>query len=148
MVGLGNRTGISIFLAAFPIVQLFQLYGRQGEEAVVEFHDLLATAPVVFQNYIVDTKRGEISFHALSQQTPVTVTPTIDALLDITHDQGPPTFGKSVHDQRQEIAPLHGRGVLKLVDHDMFVKISRFLEQKRGVVPGDQHVEQAGRVTQ
>ena len=95
----------------------------------------------MLQNHVIRTESSQITLYPFRQQTPVPVTPSIDTLFHVPHDHSPSSLGKRVHDKWQEVSPLHGRGVLKLVNHDMLVEIPCFLEQERSIIPGNQHVK-------
>ena len=104
----------------------------QLEKGVVEIYDVTFGAVVGFQgmdfHHLVGI--GEFLVDGI-QQSPVARAPTIDALLDIAHDEilrllMTHTFLQ----QHLEVLPLYGTGVLEFINHDVFQLGAYLLEDK------------------
>ena len=65
---------------------IVQRLGSLGEESIVEIDDILLAAEVVAQFLGFGRKVGEFLLNIL-QDGPVTVTPTVDALFDVAHEE-------------------------------------------------------------
>ena len=85
----------------------------------------------------------------VGQQSPVATSPSVDALLHVAHNQVlRVAVAHRLLQQHLEVLPLHGRGVLELVNHDVFKLGAYLLEDERRVAAVYQVVEQLLRVAQ
>ena len=81
------------------------------------------------------------------QQPPVAAAPAVDRLLDVAHDEYRLLFGlrHGVLQQREEVFPLAGRGVLELVDHEALEAVAHLFVDERRIVAPDELREQVFR---
>lgn len=80
------------------------------------------------------------------QELPVAVAPAIDALLHVSDDETSVLVSDAVVEQDFEVGPLHGRCVLKLINHDIAQLSPDLLVDERRVLLVDEVVEQFLRV--
>ena len=111
------------------------------DQAVVELDDRLFASVVRVERRgpRVFEPRGDLT----AQNPPVSAPPAVDRLLDVAHQQHRFVLGlrDRVFEQRDEIAPLTLRSVLKLVDHETGERIADLLVDKRRVVVSHQLAE-------
>ena len=120
--------------------QLVQLPGSLGEEGIVEIHDFPARAVIAVQGR--DFRSVELLFQATSQQAPVASPPAVNALLHISHHQGIVTGIDAAVHQGAEIVPLDVRGVLELVQKEIFEADAHLLINERSVRSVDNLMQQ------
>ena len=101
------------------------------EEPVVEPDYLFETAPVGV-HCLADGCR-ELPLDLLAEQGPVGVAETVDALLDVAYDEVAAALGLAFPQQRKEVGPLHGRGVLEFVQQEVIVPDAEFFVYEWGV---------------
>ena len=117
-----------------------------SEEAVVEFYDSAGGTEVDVEVFHFNLFFVEEVLDTI-EQTPVTASPAIYALFDITHDE----IGAAAHgliEQDAEILPLNGTGVLELIYHDVFQLRAQFLKDERRVGAVHQVMEECLCVTE
>ena len=90
----------------------------------------------------------ELLLQAAAQQAPVAASPAVDALFDISHDQGIVALGHAVLKQRAEVLPLDVRGVLELVQEEVVVADAQLLVDEGGVGAVDDALEDGVAVVQ
>ena len=76
------------------------------------------------------------------KDSPVTVSPAVDGLFDVSYYQAVCSLSKPFEQEQFEISPLHPAGVLKLVDHDIADVGSYLFEHERGISVLNQLMEQ------
>ena len=125
-------------------ILLSQLSASFLKEQVIEMNDIRFASPVGIQRLgaYAETRVAVQS----GQNTPVSVSPAVDALLDVSHNQTAVLLCQTLFQQQMEILPLHARGVLKFVDHHHVDGRTDFLIDKRGITFADQSVKQSVRV--
>ena len=122
----------------------FLVLGSLGEEGVVEVDDAAGRAPIHAEGLHIHHLMGvaELRFDA-GQQPPVATAPAVDALLHVAHDEVLGAFvAHRLLQQHLEVLPLHGAGVLKLVDHDMLQLRANLLEDEGRVAAVDELMKQ------
>ena len=124
-----------------PAQQAVQLLRRIGKEAVVEVHDDMAGAVVVIQHANRLLRKTEVPLQTAVQEFPVRPPPAVNGLLHVTHDEIVETAGLTVPEQGPEVLPLHGRGVLELVQEEVFEPHAQLLINERGVGAVDDILE-------
>ena len=115
-----------------------------GEEDVVESDDRARRAVVGVEGADVQLTVGIGKLAAnIGQQPPVAAAPAVDALLHVAHNQVLSALvAHGLFKEHLEVLPLHGRGVLELVDHDVLQLGAHLLEDERGVAPLDELMQQ------
>ena len=114
-------------------------FHRHIEEGVVERHDVLGRAAVVLHRLDMQFPFLENALDVV-QQSPVARAPSVDALLHVAHDEVLRHIGfvgvgtaHAVAQQHEEVSPLHGACVLKLVYHDVVHLCAYLLVYERRV---------------
>ena len=129
---------------------------RQFEEYVVERHDVGGRTVVCQSRLERQLLRSELLLYVV-EQTPVTRTESVDALLYVAHDDVLALFAfvrlrcgvaHALVEQRFEVGPLHDTRVLKLVNHDVLQVCPDFLEDKRRVVLANHLAQERLRVAE
>ena len=128
------------------IIKTLQKQRGDREQGVIERDDMTATPPVISQCLLAGQLRREILPYLLVQQFPVGVPEAIDALLHVAHDQVCLAPREAIPQQWEKIMPLHGAGILKLVDHVMVDPRAGLLIDKGCVAPVDHPAQQIGRI--
>ena len=127
------------------------------KKAVVEVDDVGLASAVGLQGFHADGKAvegGGCTFRGVGgvvavlfssqvvQYAPVAVSPAVDGLLHVAHDEAVGALRKAFEQEQAEVVPLHTAGVLKLVNHHVAYVGTQLLEDKRGVALAHQFVEQ------
>ncbi len=102
-----------------PAQQAVQLLRRIREELVVELHDGPAGTVIPVQYARGVLRQAEVPLQAAVQQFPVRSPPAVDGLFHIPHDEVVEAARLAVPEQRPEVLPLDGRGVLELVQQEI-----------------------------
>ena len=123
--------------------------GRQdaadpAEHVVVEVDQGFSAPPVFHQRLAPELAAGKVAEQVVAHQPPVRSAPAVDGLLDVAHHEIAATGSLAFPEEGTEIVPLHQRGVLGLVEHEMLVAVADFLIDERSVVVGDDPAEQVG----
>ena len=144
LVGLGCRP----FLLHVVIGRHLLLTGCLCEEGVVETDDVGRRTVVGIHRQHLQSLTGILELVPdIGQQAPVATAPAVDALLHVAYYQvRRALMAHRFLQQYLEVLPLHGRGILKLVNHDMFQVGANLLKHKGRVAVLDQFVEQLLRV--
>ena len=146
-VGIGCFYLLRIIPVCIAFVSVFGVYGRE-KECVVEIDDILLGAVVDVERYHVNGVSGEC-FCDIAEQAPFSGSPSVDALLYVSHYEvvcRPLGRGLGVAqtfaEQHLEVFPLHYARVLELVDHDVVEMCSYLLEDERRVGVVYHHAQQ------
>ena len=123
-----------------------QLGCGEEKEAVVDVDHLGEGAPVVLQRFDGAVREMEIALDAPVEQLPVRAAPAVDGLLDVAHDKVVAFFGLALQQQREEVLPLDGGGVLEFVEEEMVVADAGLFIDKRGVAAVDDAAKEAVRI--
>ena len=129
---------------------------RLGEEGVIELYDALLGAEVAVEGLRAHLIVGEpvVAFGCLRgigvvgigeavYELPVAVAPPVDALLHVAHYQRVAVeLAEAVAEEHLEVVPLHGTGVLELVNHYVAEPGSDLLEDEWCVLVLYESVEQ------
>ena len=110
------------------------------EEGVVEEDDVCVGAEIGVQRLHVHHLRGVGKLLLdVGQQAPIAVAPAVDALLHVAYNEVLSVLAAHrLLQQHLEVLPLHGAGVLELVNHDMFQLRAYLLEDKGRVAAVNQ----------
>ena len=137
---------LCLFVGLLDDGRVLSEHGRgRVEESVVEVDDV-ALGTIVGVEVLLTYDVRVVMFVETLQELPVAIAPTVDALLDVTDDEAPVLVGDAVVEQNLEVGPLHGRGVLELIDHDIAQLSAYLLVDERRVLLVDEVVEQLLRV--
>ena len=81
----------------------------------------------------------ETAVHLSAENLPIAAPPSVDGLFDVADQQDGRfiVLCYGIFQQRDEIAPLLLRSVLKFVDHEVREGVPRFFVDKRRVVAAD-----------
>ncbi len=109
------------------------------EKMIVEPHNVFCTAPVIAERNFFAA--AEIVFYTALKQFPVGISPAVNALFHVANNQVVVTTIHAIFEQRLEIFPLHRRGVLKFVEHEMFQENAHFFVDKWRVAAFDYSVQ-------
>ena len=120
------------------IVQLAEgfvlLVLRRNEEGVIEVDDVAVGTIVGLQWLFVDGMTWRKLLLDIVEQSPVARTPTIDALLHVSHDEvGRILVAHRLQEENLEVLPLHCTRILELIDHHVLQLRTYFLEDEWGV---------------
>ena len=91
---------------------------------------------------------SELVTQFVAQQLPVRISPSINTLFYISHDKVTTAFIITLLNQRKKIIPLHPRGILELIDHEMVDPVTGFFIYERRIATVDDPVEQFGGIGQ
>ncbi len=130
-------------------VQPGETLARFGEETVVEVNNLAHGAPVVAQlvaALVEGLLVGQKGRNLGVEQAPVSASPTVDALLDVAHDEVAAVDAERIGEQGPEVFPLDARRVLELVNHVGVDARAGLLVDERRLAVAHQLVEQLGGV--
>ena len=134
-------------LVEFALGLIFQFYGLQ-EELIVEVDDVALRTVVRLQRKGLYLSAVELLLDVV-EQSPVARAPAVDALLHVAHDEvGSSLMTHGFVEQHAEILPLHGGGVLELVDHHMLQLGADLLEDEGRVAAVDERVQQLLGITE
>ena len=119
---------------------------RQTAEVRVAGHFALFGGSVQGLTFRVEDRSGRLRVRTEGRENvPTAAAPAIDALFDVAdHHAFLPACHQFVK-QHSEVVPLHLRGVLKFVNHDVAQGGSNALIDERGVTPLHHVSEQNGR---
>ena len=140
---------VDILYGVALVIAVFSEYGVKhgggsSEEDIVEVYDICFRTVVgveIFQLHILSLQILVVG--NITEQAPVAVSPSVDTLLDITHDEILRIFVRHTFKQQfLEVFPLHGTRILKLVYHDVGYPAAYLLEDEGGVAIFHQLVEQ------
>ena len=126
----------------------YRLFHQSGEDGVVKLDDALPRPVVGRQCLFADGLLAK-RLREVCQQSPVTLSPAVDALLHVTDDEvARSLLCHAVVEQHLEVAPLYLTGVLKLVDHDVAQLYADLFVEERRVRSLYHTVEQSLRITE
>ena len=114
------------------------------EERIVEAHNAFATSVVTFQ--VLDL--GVLVVGETCEGVPVSPTPTVDTLLDVTHNHTTVVSRSGFAKEVTEVGPLQSRGVLEFIDHDVPEVRARAFKHERHLVAAHEFVKKQGGVGQ
>ena len=123
--------------------------GGFWEKLIVETHDALIGAEISLhfaENILAAVLFVLICFIKSFEYLPVAAPETIDGLLHVANEQALAARGHAFEQEFPEILPLHGGGVLELVDHNMVETASGAFEHERRVGGSDATAEDIGHI--
>ena len=118
--------------------------GGKGKKPVVEPDDF-PQGPVIGPE-LIRARIPEFFLQSAVQQVPVRSPPPVNRLLDIPDDEVSEPAGLAVFEQRAEILPLDGRGILELVEKEILETHAQFLIDEGGVASVDDIAENLVRI--
>ncbi|EJX06958.1 hypothetical protein EVA_04922 [gut metagenome] len=118
--------------ANFSLVLIVEVFGGCGEKQVVEVDDV-GFAPAVGGQRLHRYRKISDGLVQTVENSPVAVSPAVDRLLHIAHNQAVGSLRKALQQQQLEVVPLHAAGVLKLVNHHIADVGANLFEHKRRV---------------
>ena len=110
--------------------------GGFWEKLIVETHYALIGAEICLhfaENILAAVLFVLICFIKSFEYLPIASPETIDGLLHVANEQALAARGHAFEQEFPEILPLHGGGVLELVDHNMVETASGAFEHERRV---------------
>ena len=107
------------------------------KQHIIEINYIPFASPVDPQRTYPWTVQFHLLLYLPRQYPPVPVPPAVNGLFYISHQDITVIFRKAVDDKGYEIFPLDPGGILKLIDHEMPVKITCFLIYEWRFIPAD-----------
>ena len=135
------------FRLQFLQVLAVQVLHRLLEHPVVEVYHVRFAPSVHLQRLQSDGEVVQFPVQSV-QDAPVAVSPAVDGLLHVAHDQAVLALCQSFQQQQAEVVPLHAARVLELVNHHVADGRPYLFEDKRRVPLLHQPVQQGVRVRQ
>ena len=130
-IGIGTLQLIT-FLALFGLVSFVQNLAGVCKYFVIETYDVLLASSIYFQCVFIDREGSDTVLQSV-QDTPVSASPSVDALLHIAHNEGIRPLRKPFEQEQLEVTPLHARCILELVNHHVADVRANLLEHERRV---------------
>ena len=121
---------------------------RDSENRIVEIHHVGVASPVGIEHFVADGIGAEILWNLCFEQSPIGVSPAVNALFHVAHNKVEVPVRQAFGQQRAKILPLHRRCVLKLIDHIIVDARARFFVHERRLAVGDDFIEQLGGIRQ